>query len=154
MRRLSIMAEPIVGDVGPIDYALIEFPDQDPTGEVAAALIELVDSGIVRVYDILAIRKDANGSVSGFEVSDLGPEGASTFAVFAGARSGLIDDEDVAEAAGIMEPGTVAVLVVYENTWAIPFVNAAAGAGGQLVASGRIPIESVLEALDVLEATS
>lgn len=148
------MAEPMVGGVGPIDYALIEFPDQDPTGEVAAALIELVDSGIVRVYDILAIRKGADGTVSGFEITDLGPEGANSFAVFAGARSGLIDDEDVAEASGVMEPGTVAVLVVYENTWAIPLVNAAAGAGGQLVASGRIPLESVLEALDVLDARS
>lgn len=148
------MPEPIVGGAGPIDFALIEFPDQDPSGEVAAALIQLVDAGIIRVYDILAIRKGADGTVSGFEVSDLGPEGAGGFAVFAGARSGLIDDEDVAEASGVMEPGTVAVLVVYENTWVIPFVDAAARAGGQLVASGRIPVEKVLEALDVLEATS
>ena len=136
---------------GPIDFVLLEFPDQEPTGEVAAALMGLTDAGIIRIYDILAVRKAADGSVSGFEISQLGSEGDVTFAAFAGARSGLLGDDDVNEAGEVMEPGTIAALIVYENSWAIPFVDAASRAGGQLVASARIPAQDVMDALDALE---
>lgn len=137
--------------MGPVDYLLMEFPDKEPTGEGAAALAELVDAGIVHIYDIVAVRKDAAGTVSGFELTDLG-DGLTGFATFAGARSGLLGDEDVAEAGGAMEPGTIAVLIVFENTWARRFVAAALNAGGQVVASARIPAEEIIEALDALEA--
>lgn len=137
--------------MGPIDYVLLEFPDQEPSGETAAALMDLVDAGIVRVFDILAIRKAADGSVSGFEVTDLAGDGAGSFATFAGARSGLLGDDDITEAASAMEPGTIAVLLVYENAWAAPFVAAARRAGGQLVASARIPAQDIMDVLDELE---
>ena len=137
--------------IGPIDYVLLEFPDQEPTGETAAALMDLVDAGIVRMYDIVAIRKAADGSVSGFEVTDLTSDGAGSFATFAGARSGLLGDEDIAEAASAMEPGTIAVLLIYENAWAAPFVAAAWRAGGQVIASARIPAQDVMDALAALE---
>ena len=137
--------------IGPIDYVLIEFPDQEPTGETAAALMDLVDAGIVRMYDIVAIRKAADGSVSGFEVTDLTSDGAGSFASFAGARSGLLGDDDIAEAASAMEPGTIAVLLIYENAWAAPFVAAAWRAGGQVIASARIPAQDVMDALAALE---
>lgn len=101
--------------IGPIDYVLLEFPDQTPSGETAAALLELVDAGIIRVYDITAIRKAADGSVSGFEVTDLTGDVAGSLVAFAGARSGLVGDDDIAEVASAMEPGTIAVLLVYEN---------------------------------------
>lgn len=136
--------------VGPIDYVLLEFPDQEPTGETAAALMALVEAGTIRVYDIVAVRKTADGTVSGFEVSDLPGQG-TTFAAFAGARSGLLGEDDVAEAAAALEPGTIAVLIVYENSWAAPFVAAARNAGGQLVASARIPAQAIMDALDELE---
>lgn len=139
--------------MGPVDFVLLEFPDQEPSGEVAAALMDLVDAGVIRVYDLVAIRKSADGAVSGFEVTDLG-SGGEAFRVFAGARSGLVGDDDIAEAARAMEPGTVAVLLVYENAWAIPFVDAAFRAGGQLVAGARIPVEDIIEALDTLEAAN
>ena len=139
--------------IGPIDYALLEFPDQDPTGEPAAALADLVEAGIINLYDIIAIRKEIDGNVSGFEIADLG-DGTTGFAAFAGARSGLLGDEDVTEAAAAMEPGTIAVLLVYENAWAAPFVAAAAKAGGQLVASARIPAQDIIEMLDALEQQS
>ena len=80
---------------GPIDFVLMEFPDQDPSGEAAAALADLVEAGTIRLYDILAVRKDADGVISGFEVSDLG-DGSMAFSSFAGARSGLLGDDDVA----------------------------------------------------------
>ena len=137
--------------VGPIDFVLLEFPDQEPTGETASELMNLVEAGIVRVFDIVAIRKSVDGVVSGFEVSDLTSDGAGSFSTFAGARSGLLGDDDVAEAASAMEPGTVAVLIVYENAWAAPFVAAARRAGGELVASDRIPAQDILDALDSLD---
>ena len=113
--------------------------------------MNLVDAGIIRVFDIVAIRKAQDGSVTGFEVTDLTSEGAGSFSTFAGARSGLLGDDDVAEAASAMEPGTVAVLIVYENTWAAPFVAAATRAGGQVIASARIPAQDVMAAIDALE---
>jgi len=137
--------------MGPVHLLLLEFPDQEPTGETATALLDLVDAGIIRVYDIVAVRKAADGSVSGFEITDLGPEGAGGFAVFAGSRSGLMDDDDISEAGAAMEPGTVAVLLVYENIWATPFLAAAHRAGGRLVASAHIPVQDIVDALDALE---
>lgn len=139
------------GAMGPIDYVLLEFPDQEPTGDTARALTELVESGTIHLYDVLAVRKDADGTVSGFELSDLG-DGVADFAVFAGARSGLLGDEDVEEAGEILEPGTIAVLIVFENAWARPFVAAAHDAGGQVIASARIPADDIIDALDALEA--
>ena len=136
--------------IGPIDYVLLEFPDQAPSGEPAAALADLIEAGVINLYDIVAIRKDADGNVSGFEIADLG-DGTTGFAAFAGARSGLLGEDDVDEAASAMEPGTIAVLLIYENAWAAPFVAAAARAGGQMIASARIPAGDIMAMLDELE---
>jgi len=138
---------------GPIDFVLIEFPGDRLTGASADALMDLVDRGIVRVFDLLVIRKEDDGSFSGLDVSDLSADHVGGFTAFAGARSGLLGDDDVRQAAEAMKPGTVAALIVYENVWAIPFVAAARDAGGQLVASARIPAQDVMDALDALEAT-
>lgn len=137
---------------GPIDFVLIEFPGDRLTGEAADALLDLVDRGIVRIYDLLAIRKDEDGTFSGIDITDLSTDTLGGFAAFSGARSGLLGDDDLAQAADAMKPGTVAALIVYENAWAIPFVAAARDAGGQLVASARIPAQDVMDALDALEA--
>jgi hypothetical protein len=137
---------------GPIDFVLIEFPGDRLTGEAADALLDLVDRGIVRIYDLLAIRKDEDGTFSGIDITDLSTDTLGGFAAFSGARSGLLGDDDLAQAADAMKVGTVAALIVYENAWAIPFVAAARDAGGQLVASARIPAQDVMDALDALEA--
>jgi dihydroorotase-like cyclic amidohydrolase len=136
---------------GPIDFVLIEFPGDRVTGAAATALLDLVDRGIVRVYDLLVVRKDDDGTFSGIDIDDLSADTLGGFTVFSGARSGLLDDDDVARAAEAMKPGTVAALIVYENAWAVPFVAAARDAGGQLVASARIPAQDVMDALDALE---
>lgn len=134
---------------GPIDYVLLEFPDQGPTGELAAELMRLVDTGIIHIYDIIAIRVDAEGNAAGVAIDDLGD-----FAMFTGARTGLLGDDDIAEAAAALQPGTISVLLVYENTWAAPFVGIARHAGGELVAGARIPAQDVIDALDALDAAS
>lgn len=145
---------PTTSDVpGPVDYVLIEFPTDRLTGEAGPALVDLVERGVVRLLDLLVIMKDEDGSVSGLEVTDPGGP-ASGFEYFAGARSGLLGDDDMADAADAMRPGTVAALIVYENTWAAPFVGAVLRSGGELIASARIPAPDVMAALDALESES
>jgi hypothetical protein len=137
---------------GPVDFVLIEFSGDRLTGRTAQALLDLVERGIVRVYDILMIGKDDDGSVFAIDIAEsAGPE-AGGFTMLAGARSGLLSDDDMREAGSAMEPGTLAALIIYENTWAVPFVAAAMEAGGQLIASARIPAPDVMAALDALES--
>lgn len=137
-------------EMGPIDYVLVEWPDRQPDGSALPHLVDLVDRGLIRLLDLVVVVKGEDGSVATVEIADLGDE----FAVFEGASSGLLGDEDLAEAAGALEPGTTAALLVYENTWAAPFATAVRRSGGQLVASGRIPVTDVIAALDELESAA
>jgi uncharacterized membrane protein len=139
---------------GPIDFVLIELPGDGKGDAVAAAVLDLVDRGTIRLYDVLVVTKDEDGTLAGIELQDVTADGIGSFSAFAGARSGLLGDDDIAEAGEALEPGTVAVLLVYENAWAIPFVAAAIEAGGELVASARIPATEVMAALDVLDGAS
>ena len=135
-------------ELGPIDYIVVEWPGRQPTGEAAPHLVDLVDRGLIRILDLAFIAKDEDGSVARMEIADLGDE----YAVFVGASSGLISDEDADEAAAALAPGTSAALLVYENSWAGPFASALRRSGAQLVASGRIPTQSLIAALDDAEA--
>jgi len=147
-------ATPVTADVsGPIDFVLLEFPQDRLTGAAGSALMDLVERGLIRLFDLMVISKDADGGVDVLEVTDpTSPAGG--FAYFHGARSGLLGDDDVAEAAAAMAPGTVAALIVYENTWAAPFVAAARDSGGELIASARIPATEVMAALENLDPNS
>jgi Family of unknown function (DUF6325) len=136
--------------MGPVDYVLVEWPGRQPTGEAAPILVDLVERGIIRVLDLAFITKAEDGSVAGLEIADLG-EKVEEFKVFEGASSGLLSDDDATEAAAALEPGTSAALLVYENRWAGPFAAAVRRSGGQLVATGRIPVQAVLAALDAAE---
>ncbi len=138
-------------EMGPIDYLIVEWPDRQPTGEAAPYLIDLVDRGLIRILDLAFIAKGEDGSVAALEIADLG-DGVEAFAAFEGASSGLLSDDDVAAAGEALEPGTSAALLVYENSWAAPFAAAMRRTGAQLVASGRIPVQDVLAALDAVEA--
>jgi len=137
---------------GPIDYLLIQIPPGADTSEMGAAMIDLVARGIVRIYDLLVIRKEQDGTFSGVDITDLSDHGIGGLMEFEGARSGLLGDEDLQRAGEIMDPGTVAALFVYENTWAVPFVGAAIDANAEVISSARIPAMEVMEALDALEA--
>lgn len=138
---------------GPIDFVLLEFPDDANTKACADAIMDLIKRDVIRLFDILVVRKALDGSYSGVDLTDVTPAGIGGFAAFEGARSGLIHDDDLSAAVEVMQPGTMAVLIVFENTWAAPFVGAVLDAGGELIASQRIPAPDVLEALDRLEAT-
>jgi hypothetical protein len=140
-------------EMGPIDYIVVEWQGRQPNGEAVPHLIDLVDRGLIRILDLAFIAKDGDGSVAALEISELGQQ-VEEFATFAGASSGLLSDEDVAEAAQALEPGTSAALLVYENSWAAPFATAVRRSGGQLVASGRIPVEDVLAALDAADSAA
>jgi hypothetical protein len=116
-------------------------------------LIDLVERGLIRVLDLAVIAKGDDGSVARMDISEVGGE-VEEFAVFEGASSGLLSDDDTTEAAAALEPGTSAALLVYENLWAAPFAAAVRRSGGQMVASGRIPIQALLAALDAAEEAS
>jgi len=145
---------PIDSDVaGPVDFVLLEFDDPSRMdGAAAAALLDLVDRGLVTILDLLVIQKEADGSFSGIEIDSLSSEQVGGITAFAGARSGLLGDDDMAEASDALAPGTVGALIVYENSWARPFVAAVRNAGGELVASARLPADAVNEALELLDA--
>jgi uncharacterized membrane protein len=136
-----------IEEMGPIDYILVEWTGQQPNGEVAPHLMDLVDRGLIRIIDLVFLAKDEEGIVRGLEIGE-----TADLAVFKGAASGLIADDDIEQAGEAMEPGTSAALLVYENAWAAPFAVAVRRSGGQLVSSGRIPIQSLLAALDAAEA--
>jgi hypothetical protein len=140
-------------EMGPIDYLLVEWPGRQPTGEAMPHLIDLVDRGLIRILDLAFIAKSEDGSVAALEISDLGDE-VEAFAAFEGASSGLLSDEDIGEAGAALEAGTSAALLVFENLWAAPFAAAVRRSGGQMVASGRIPIQALIAALDEAETAS
>ena len=148
------MSQEQLEEMGPIDYVVLEWQGELPTtGEVQSLLLELVDRGIIRILDIAFLTKDEDGSVSALDVGDL-KEVAAAFAEFEGASSGLLGYEDFEEAAAALEPGTSAAVLVWENRWAAPVAAALRRSGGQLVASGRIPVQAILVALDEVEATN
>ena len=138
-------------EMGPIDYLVVEWPDRQPTGEAMPHLIDLVDRGLIRILDLAFIARAEDGSVAALEIADLGDQ-VEAFAAFEGASSGLLSEEDIVAAGEALEPATSAALLVYENRWAAPFAAAMRRTGAQLVASGRIPIQDVLAALDAAEA--
>jgi len=135
---------------GPIDLLVVEFPAAADRTRVAAALLDLVDSGTIRLYDLVVVHKGADGVVA-----ELAPvAGDAALAPFAGARSGLVDADDLADVTAVLDPDTTAAVLVYENTWAVPFVAAALEAGGQLVASSRLTAQEINDALDQVERAS
>jgi hypothetical protein len=141
-------------EMGPIDYVVIEFPDGVHKGEAAPLLVDLVDRGIIRILDLMFIQKNEDGTVTGLEIGDLDGDGVTDYAVFEGASSGVLSDEDRDEAGNVLEPGAAALVILFENRWAAPFARAVRKAGGQLVSFGRIPTQALLAALDAAEAKS
>lgn len=140
-----------VDELGPIDYLVVEFPPESAnfTGEMAAEIGRLVDNNIIRVLDLLLLRKDADGNIDAIEIDDL--DELDDLRVAETQLAELLAEEDVAHLAAAMEPGTTAGVLVWENLWAAPFASAARRAGGQLIASGRIPIQAILASFEAEE---
>jgi len=142
-------------ELGPIDIVVIAYPAGAPmTGEAAPLLLDLVDRGVIRLLDAMFVTKNEDGTFSGFDARDLNDKGVGGFAVFEGASSGLLGEEDVATAAEAIEPGSAAVMIVYENRWAAPFAAAVRRNGGVVVENQRIPVQDVIDALDAAEAAA
>jgi hypothetical protein len=140
-------------DVGPVDLAVIKFVGNDFTGEVTPALLDLVRTGTVRILDALFVYRGVDGDIGSIEIGDLGPDLQPAFvSVDGGAGVGLLDAEDVVEVGGGLIPGTSALLLVFENTWAARFAGAAARAGGELMDIARVPSQAVAQALAPLAA--
>jgi hypothetical protein len=140
-----------IDEMGPIDYLVVEFPGNRMTGKAFPLLVDLVDRGLIRILDLVFVRKELDGSITGLSVTDLDGDGVLDPVVFHGAASGLLSNDDFDDAAGVLQPGCSAGILVYENVWAAPFAVELRRGGGQLVASGRIPVQAVLAALDATE---
>jgi hypothetical protein len=140
-----------IDELGPVDYIVVEFPGSKFNGEIAPALIDLVDRGIIRILDLILIVKEADGSFDAIEISDLDESEAGELRRLETHVAELLSEEDVVSLTAAIEPGSTAALLVYENKWAAPFAAATRHAGGQLVASGRIPIQALAAALEADE---
>ena len=140
-------------EMGPIDYLIVEWSGgAEPNGEAFAHLVDLVDRQVIRILDLAFLEKDEQGTVTELEIGDFDLDGNPDLALFVGASSGLLGEDDYEEAGQALENGVAGAILVYENTWAAPFATALRGTGAQLVAQGRIPVNAMLAALDELES--
>ena len=142
------MTDVNIDELGPVDYIVVEFPGSKFNGEMAPALQSLVERGLIRVLDLLVLRKDEDGSIDAFEISDLEDSEVGDLRGLEADLAMLLSEDDVAAVAAALEPGSSAGVLVWENTWAAPFAVAMRHAGGQVVASGRIPIQQLLAVIE------
>jgi len=141
-------------EMGPIDYLVVEFAEDRMTGESLPLLVDLVDREIIRILDLVFIRMAADGSATSLTIAELNGEAGVDLTVFEGAWSGLVAQDDIDEVGRVLQPGRVAVIVMYENVWASPLVGALRRRGAHVVATGRIPFDAVLRALDAAESAA
>jgi hypothetical protein len=143
-----------IQEMGPIDYLVVEFPGSRMSGEGLPLLVDLADRGIIRILDLVFIRKLENGSVVRMDLSGARTEGQPDLSIFDGAASGLVDQQDIDAAAQAIQPGSTAGLLIYENRWAAPLATALRRGGAQMVAGGRVPVQALLATLEAAETAS
>jgi len=150
------MTDDDVDELGPVDYLVVEFPADRAnfSGEMADQLSALVKSGAIRVLDLLFLKKDSDGSVEGFESHEFEDSEVGRLRELETELALLLAEEDVEAIGAALEPDSYAAVLVWENTWAAPFAASVRRSGGQLVASGRIPIQALAAALEADEATT
>src|SRR4051812_25966603 len=139
-------------DTGAIDWLLLEARGKEINGELVPPLLDLVDRGLIRILDVMVLVKRSDDDFEALTTSELDPEKVGDLGALEGASSGLLSDDDAAAAAAALVPGSLGLLIVYENLWSLPFAVAARKAGGQLVAQGHIPTQAIVAALDALES--
>jgi hypothetical protein len=137
--------------LGPISYLVVEFPGSKMTGEGFPILLDLVDKGVIRILDLMFITRDADGSTRVVDLSDIDRDGQMDLAVFDGASSGMLDQSDADDAGAVIAPGSSAGILIFENRWAISFVQALRRGEAELVAAGYIPQQDIIAALDATE---
>jgi hypothetical protein len=138
--------------IGPISYLIVEFPGNRMTGEGLPILVDLVDRGLITILDLMFVTREEDGTLTAIEVTDLDGDGTLDLAVFEGASSGLLDEDDLAEAASVIEPGSSAGILLFENRWARDFTQALRRGGAELVAAGYVPLDALAETLDAIDA--
>jgi hypothetical protein len=141
-----------IHETGAIDWLLVEAHDRELSGELVPSLLDLVDRRLIRIIDAMILVKRGQGDFDLLTTSDLDTDQVGDLGELAGASSGLLSSDDGAEAAGLMQPDSIGLLIVYENLWSLPFATAARKAGGQLIAHGHIPTQAIVAALDALES--
>ena len=146
------MADEALDELGPVDYLVIEFPGSKFNGEIAPALIDLVDRGTIRVLDLIMIMKEPDGSFDAIELNDFEDGALGELHRLETEIAELLSADDIANVAEALEPGSTAGVLVYENRWAAPFASAVRHSGGQLVANGRIPVQALIAAFEADEA--
>jgi hypothetical protein len=141
-----------IDELGPVDYLVVEFPPgaQNFDGEMAAELVRLSDAGTIRVLDLMILQKAADGSIDAYEIDET--DAADEIRALETHVSEILAADDVEHLAAAMDPGSVAGVLVWENTWAAPFASAARRAGGQLIATGRIPIQAIAASIEAEQA--
>ena len=132
-------------DIGPVEILVVRFPGNEFKGEIAPALGELVESGTIRVIDLVFVAKGPEGDVAAVELSDLDESTSAAFQPHVEEPSGLLSDEDIEDLGAELEPNSSAALLLFEHVWATKFRDAVLDSGGELVASIRIPKEVVDE---------
>jgi len=139
-------------EMGPVDYLVIEFPAGYPTGSNLPLLVDLVDRGLIRILDLVLVKREFDGSMTLLALADADGDGEWDYSVFEGVSAGVLGQDDIDEAGQALEPGRSAVIMVYENTWAAPLAVALRRSGAQFVAGGRIPVQALLASLDATES--
>ena len=137
--------------MGPISYLIVEFPGSKMTGEGFPILVDLVDRGLIRILDLRFVRRGMDGSIRAVELQDIDRDGQFDLAKFEGASSGLLDDTDIADARSVIEPGSSAGILIFENRWATPFTQALRRGDAELVAAGYIPQDTIAASLDATD---
>jgi hypothetical protein len=147
------VSDTALDQLGPVDYVIVEFPPgaSNFTGEMAKELIALVDAGTIRVIDVLILTKNEDGTVEATELSEI--EQLGELQAVEAQLAELLAADDVINLAAAMDPGTVAGVLIWENLWAAPFASAARRSGGQLIATGRIPIQAIIASIEADEAS-
>jgi hypothetical protein len=148
------MADAMADDVeaiGPVSYLIVEFPGSKMTGEGLPILVDLVDRGLIRILDLLFVKRDEDGTVTTAELTDLDGDGELDLMIFEGAASGLLDESDLADAAEVVEPGSSAAILLFGNRWATPFTQALRRGGAEVVAAGYVPLDAIAASLDATE---
>jgi len=142
-------------ELGPVDYLIVEWPPgTQPSGEGLRLLAEYTDLGLINVLDLVFVRKEEDGTISGLALMDLDSDGQLDLAQFEGASSGLLGQDDYDEAGSALEAGASAAILLYENAWARPFVAAMKASGAQPIASGRIPSDDLISAVEALDTAN
>lgn len=140
--------------MGPVSYLIVEFPGSRMTGEGLPLLVDLVDRGLIRILDFKFMAKDPSGDVRAVELADLDHDGEFDLEIFEGVSSGLLDQSDIAEAASVIEPGSAAGILIFENRWAAQLAQALRRGGAELVSAGFIPIEALVASLEAIETAA